>query len=123
MQRFFERAKKTDWYEDTVFILFGDHGTVEFNTTMNNSYLTSWLHFWHTPFFIHSPKYVKAGINPALHSQKDIYPTLADMMGIPYKNTTLGQPMLQKHKIICLFLANFQKWKKMEKHHIALIKT
>lgn len=96
VQRFFERAKKTDWYEDTVFILFGDHGTVEFNETMNNSYLTSWLHFWHTPFFIHSPKYVKAGINPALHSQKDIYPTLADMVGIPYKNTTLGQPMLQK---------------------------
>ena len=96
IQRFFERAKKTDWYEDTVFVLFGDHGTIEFNGTMNDSYLTSWLHFWHTPFFIHSPKYVKAGINPALHSQKDIYPTLASMAGISYKNTTLGEPMLKK---------------------------
>lgn len=96
IQKFFEKAQKTDWYENTVFILFGDHGTTEYNETMNRSYLAANVQFWHTPFFIHCPKYVRPGINPAIHSQMDIFPTAAQLAGISYKNTTFGSPMLKK---------------------------
>lgn len=96
LQKFFEKAKQTAWYEDTVFILFGDHGTIEYNALMNKSYLAANGQFWQTPFFIHCPKYVPAGINPALHSQADIFPTVAALAGISYLNTTLGSSMLQK---------------------------
>lgn len=96
LKRFFDKAKQTDWYENTVFILFGDHGTTEYNGTMTKSYLAARSQFWHTPFFIHCPKHIPAGVNPALHSQADIFPTAAQIAGIPYLNTTLGSPMLQR---------------------------
>lgn len=96
LMRFFEEAKKTDWYEDTVFILFGDHGTTERNEVMTKSYLSARSQFWHIPFFIHCPKFVRAGINPALHSQADIFPTAAQIAGIDFLNTALGSPMLKK---------------------------
>lgn len=96
LQKFFEKAKQTAWYEDTVFILFGDHGTIEYDALMNKSYLAATAQWWHTPFFIHCPKYVPAGINPALHSQVDIFPTVAELAGVSYLNTTLGSSMLQK---------------------------
>lgn len=96
LQRFFEKAKQTDWYEDTVFVLFGDHGTTEYNQLMNASYLSANAQYWHIPFFMHCPKYLPAGINPALHSQADIFPTVAMLAGISYLNTTLGSSMLQK---------------------------
>lgn len=96
LKQFFDKAKQTDWYEDTVFILFGDHGTTEYNGTMTKSYLAARSQFWHTPFFIHCPKYIPAGVNPALHSQADIFPTAAQIAGISYLNTALGSPMLQK---------------------------
>lgn len=96
LKKFFEKAKQTAWYEDTVFILFGDHGTTEHNSLMNKSYLSAKAQWWHTPFFIHCPKYVPAGINPALHSQADIFPTVAALSGISYLNTSLGSSMLQK---------------------------
>ncbi len=96
LKKFFERAEQTDWYEDTVFILFGDHGTIEYNSIMNKGYLAARAQFWHTPFFIHCPKHIPAGINPALHSQADIFPTAAMLAGLSFLNTTLGSPMLQK---------------------------
>lgn len=96
LRKFFEKAKQTAWYEDTVFILFGDHGTTEYNRLMNKSYLSANAQWWHTPFFIHCPKYVPSGINPALHSQADIFPTVAMLSGISYLNTSLGSSMLQK---------------------------
>lgn len=96
LMRFFEKAKQTDWYEDTVFILFGDHGTTEHNELMNKSYLAADAQYWHIPFFMHCPKYLPAGINPALHSQADIFPTVAMLAGMSYLNTTLGSSMLQK---------------------------
>lgn len=96
LQKFFEKAKQTAWYEDTVFILFGDHGTIEYNALMNKSYLAVHAQSWHTPFFIHCPKYIPAGINPALHSQADIFPTVAALAGISHLNTALGSSMLQK---------------------------
>lgn len=93
---FFEKAKQTTWYDNTVFILFGDHGTTEHNAIMNKSYISASAQYWHIPFFIHCPKYVPAGVNPALHSQLDIFPTTAMLAGISYLNTTLGTSMLQK---------------------------
>lgn len=96
LQKFFEKAEQTAWYEDTVFILFGDHGTIEYDALMNKSYLAATAQWWHTPFFIHCPKYIPAGINPALHSQVDIFPTVAELAGVSYLNTTLGSSMLQK---------------------------
>lgn len=96
LKKFFEKAKQTAWYEDTVFILFGDHGTTEYNGIMNKSYVSANAQWWHTPFFIHCPKYVPSGINPALHSQADIFPTVAMLSGISYLNTSLGSSMLQK---------------------------
>ncbi len=96
LSKFFEKAKQTAWYEDTVFILFGDHGTTEHNNLMNKSYLSASAQWWHIPFFIHCPKYVPAGVNPALHSQADIFPTAAMLAGLSYLNTTLGTSMLQK---------------------------
>lgn len=96
LRRFFARAKEESWFENTVFIIFGDHGLTKTSYNMSSSYLREGLQFWHTPVFIYSPSRVITGINPALHSQADIFPTLANMAGIEFDNTTLGRNMLTR---------------------------
>lgn len=95
LRRFFEEASKEEWFENTVFILFGDHGLTNPSTNMTQSYISAALQSWHTPLIIYGPKFVPAYINPALHSQADIFPTAATIAGVPYKSTTFGRTLVK----------------------------
>ncbi len=95
---FFELAEKTNWYDDTIFVIYGDHGIQNKSKNMNKSYANFSLQAWHVPLIIHAPNKIITGLNPALHSQIDIFPTLADMVGIEYANTAFGKSMLFKNE-------------------------
>ncbi|SFE15275.1 Phosphoglycerol transferase MdoB [Chitinophaga sp. CF118] len=88
-------AKKGGYLENTIFIMFGDH-----NCSLNP------YHFMPTPeyelasggvhatCFIYSPGNVKPQVINHTVSLVDVYPTMATMVGMPVKNYTLGQDML-----------------------------
>jgi len=90
-----ELAKQGGYLDNTIFIMFGDH-----NCTLNP------YHFMPTPeyelisggvhaaCFIYCPALVKPAVINHAVSLVDVYPTLANLVGMPAKNYTLGQDML-----------------------------
>lgn len=88
---YLERAKKAGYYDNTIFIFFGDH-----NTSMNHmnflnreeSTLGTVLH--HVPFFIHAPKFTQPKSVSDYTKLVDLMPTAASLANIEYTNHTLG---------------------------------
>ena len=89
LQNFFERASKSAWYDNTVFVLVGDHG---------KDYVKSYtppVGYFHVPLLFYCPSLLKPEVNPDFASQVDIYPTLMDILNISFVNNTLGINLLQ----------------------------
>lgn len=92
---FLKRAKKSGYYDNTIFLFFGDH-----NTAMNpvhfldkeESALGTIVH--HVPFFIHAPKFTKAKVISKFTKLVDLIPTAASLAQIAYTNYTLGSNAL-----------------------------
>jgi phosphoglycerol transferase MdoB-like AlkP superfamily enzyme len=92
---FLKRAKKSGYYDNTIFLFFGDH-----NTAMNpvsflekeEAALGTIVH--HVPFFIHAPKFTKAKVISKFTKLVDLVPTAASLAKIEYTNYTLGSNAL-----------------------------
>jgi phosphoglycerol transferase MdoB-like AlkP superfamily enzyme len=92
---FLKRAKKSGYYDNTIFLFFGDH-----NTAMNpvsflekeEAALGTIVH--HVPFFIHAPKFTKAKVISKFTKLVDLVPTAASLAKIEYTNYTLGSNVL-----------------------------
>ncbi len=93
--RFIEQARKSPWFEDTVFAFVGDHGIAGgTGPHMPDAWGLHQLTHGHTPLLIYSPKYVAPGVRGDWAQQVDVVPTLASLTGIGYRNTTLGRDLL-----------------------------
>lgn len=91
---FMELAKSSRYYENTVFIVFGDHGLPHENAKQSTiAHKDLLLDNWHVPMLVHSKKYIQAGINHQLASELDIFPTILGYLGLPYINSTLGMDL------------------------------
>ncbi len=92
---FLRRAKVAGYYDNTIFVFFGDH-----NTKMNkSSYLAANdfefdTELYHVPFFIHAPKFVKPHQISSYKKLVDVMPTAASLANINYTNYTLGSNAL-----------------------------
>lgn len=105
-----ELARKGGYLENTIFVMFGDH-----NCTLNP------YHFMPTPeyelvsgavhatCFIYAPAVVKPGVINYAVSLVDIYPTMAKLVGMPVKNYTLGQDMLDSTQTSRYAFATYAK--------------
>ena len=92
---FLRRAKEAGYYDNTIFLFFGDH-----NTKMNKSDYLSTNDFefdtelYHVPFFIHALKFTEPKIISKFTKIVDIVPTAASLANINYTNYTLGSNAL-----------------------------
>lgn len=89
LQRFFEKAKQTKWFDNTIFVLVGDHG---------KDYVKSYIppvSYFHIPLVFYCPSLLKPEVNPNFASQVDIYPTLMDILDISFVNNTLGVDLMK----------------------------
>ncbi len=88
---FMEKAQKEPWFNNTVFVLYGDHGT---RTGAPGEALTLGdlsLIVYHVPMIIYAPGFhVPPRRIDMAASHIDLMPTLASFCGIPYRNQTLG---------------------------------
>jgi len=94
VNKFLQRAKEAGYYENTIFLFFGDH-----DTKMNpiNQFKTEFdlgIEVHHVPMFIHAPKYVQPKIVSKFTKLADIFPTAASLAKIDYTNYTLGSNAL-----------------------------
>ena len=96
---FFRIASQKAWYKNTVFAIFGDHGITDRPNNMPPGYVACGLHPWHVPLLLIAPGLTEAGkFEPGVDNrpcgQPDVFPTLASLAGIPYRNNTLGRNLL-----------------------------
>jgi len=92
---FIESAKKEKYFNNTIFVFVGDHGT---KGDASRYYSKAWndggIVFMHVPLFFYSPALLKPQRINTYASQIDIFPTVAGLAKIPYTNTTLGRDLL-----------------------------
>ena len=89
--RFFDLARQQPWYEDTIFVLYGDHGVPAVNDL---PYEQVNLTHQHVPMLLHAPRLQgppRRTTQPA--SSLDILPTCLSLMGVPYLDTALGRDL------------------------------
>ena len=92
---FFAAARREPYFRNTVFVLYGDHGTRTGAAPRDLAMGDLSLVVYHVPFVIYAPAFVARGERidtPAGHL--DVMPTLASFCGRPYVNTTLGVDVL-----------------------------
>lgn len=92
--KFMERARAEAYFDNTIFMFFGDHGITGYAGEHSPTYLThTQLSGMHTPFLIYAPKLLPAQVIDNIGSELDVLPTAAGLAGIDYINTTLGRDL------------------------------
>ncbi|EAR12682.1 sulfatase family protein [Polaribacter irgensii 23-P] len=93
--RFLERAKTAGYYDNSIFVFFGDHqgGMKKLDFLKNNEDALG-IQVHHVPFFIHSPRYAKPQKITKYAKLIDVFPTVTSLAKINYDNYTLGQDLL-----------------------------
>lgn len=87
--KFFELAKKEDYFKNTIFIVVADH-----NTRTYGKHLVP-IHKFHIPALIIGPGVAKGSKYNKLCSQIDLAPTLLDMIGIKVETPMPGRNLKQ----------------------------
>ena len=90
--RFIEMAKKSGYYDNTIFVLYGDHnGRVAQLPFKPKAYVELDLESLHVPGIIHAPRLITPRVTEEATSLIDLLPTVAGLLGLEYRNATLGR--------------------------------
>ena len=94
--QFFKMARKSSYYENTVFVLFGDHGTADPKAEhMRADDYALKLRSYNVPLIIYAPNIL--GTSKTINTVSglaDLMPTIAGICKIPYLNKTIGTDIL-----------------------------
>jgi phosphoglycerol transferase MdoB-like AlkP superfamily enzyme len=98
ISNFMKDCAKTDWYENTIFVLVGDHGL-----KLNDADEVP-LSYNHVPLLIKAPGLIKKGkVMHGMANQTDIFPTVMGMLNLPYVQNTLGYDLLHESRPYAFF--------------------
>jgi phosphoglycerol transferase MdoB-like AlkP superfamily enzyme len=93
--RFLERTKESGYYDNSIFVFFGDHSIIlKGMHGLNNNEVNLGIQLNHTPCFIHAPKYTKPQVVDTYAKLIDVFPTATSLAKIDYVNYTLGRDLL-----------------------------
>lgn len=90
LARFFEQAKKEPFWNDTIFVVVGDHGARVYGSQ------TIPIRSYEIPFLVMGPAIAKEPRRiSTLGCQLDVTPTVLGMIGRPYETTFFGHDLLK----------------------------
>lgn len=93
--QFMQRARQEKYFENTVFAFIGDHGIIgPTGPHLPRAWQDLAITQGHTPMLIYAPGRVLPDRIDSWAQQVDVLPTLASLVGIGYRNTTLGRDLL-----------------------------
>ena len=102
LKKFFEEAKKSDWYDNTLFIITADHSVPshypEYKTNING---------FAVPLFFYTPNGTLLGIDEDPAQQSDILPTVLNLVGYPNGFVAFGNDLMAKDKVEDRFVMNY----------------
>ena len=82
--QFINAARSKPWFDDTIFVLLGDHGPKVWGAAQIP------VQAFRVPVTFLSPRHIQAGRNPVLGSSMDITPTLLGLLGLSYDSPFFG---------------------------------
>ena len=93
--RFLERAKEAGYYDNSIFVFFGDHrGGMKKLNFLDDNEDDLGIQVHHVPFFIHAPKYIEPQVLDKYAKLVDVFPTATSLAKLDYTNYTLGRDLL-----------------------------
>ncbi|WP_349407807.1 LTA synthase family protein [Pseudalkalibacillus sp. SCS-8] len=106
VKMFFESLKNEGMYEDTMFVLYGDHyGISENHNKAMGEYLGKEItpfestQLQRVPMYIHIPGHGKGKVMDTVGGQVDLRPTIMHLLGIETKNTIhFGSDLFSKER-------------------------
>jgi phosphoglycerol transferase MdoB-like AlkP superfamily enzyme len=91
LKRFFTEAKKSPWFNNTIFVLVADHANQIFYSAYEKP-----INRYAVPIIIYKPNSNYVGVDNDWAQQIDIYPTILDMIGYPKPFRSWGRSLLDK---------------------------
>jgi hypothetical protein len=89
-----ELAKEQGFYDDTIFVFFGDHNTrISQIPHMAPAFEQLGLESNNVPLLIHAPKWLAPREFDAAVGLADLLPTVAGLVGVPFDNGGLGRDL------------------------------
>jgi phosphoglycerol transferase MdoB-like AlkP superfamily enzyme len=94
---FMEAARRSRYFESTLFVFIGDHGIGgdagdRFPPAWTNRGLTA----FHVPLLFYAPGMVEAGRRSSVASMVDVLPTIAGIVGLAHENRALGRDLRRR---------------------------
>lgn len=102
IRKFFEMAKKQDWYKNTVFVIVADHCASSAGKTELP------LDKYRIPGMIFSENFIPNQEFTSLMSQIDVMPTLFGLLNFNFESKFLGQNVLSKEFQPKAYIATYQ---------------
>jgi phosphoglycerol transferase MdoB-like AlkP superfamily enzyme len=104
-----ELAKEGGYYDNTIFVFFGDHNTrISQIPHMPPAFELLGLESNNVPMLIHAPGLLGAKVIDEAVGLADLLPTVAGMAGIPFTNSAMGrdiqQPAPEGERVVPLVL-------------------
>ena len=99
---FLRLARQRPWFDNTVFVIFGDHGLNEPSRNVPGGYLGCRLQSNHVPLLLYAPgrpDLFQPGVIDVPSGQPDILPTLAALAGIDFRNHGMGRNLLDPQRL------------------------
>lgn len=102
IRQFMTDAKKQSWYNNTIFVLLGDHGKI-----VGTPLYDMPLSYNHIPLIIHSPLFNDAPkVYENLGGQIDVFPTVLGLLDYSYNNNTMGIDILKNERPYMYFTSD-----------------
>lgn len=107
--RLMEIAKEGGWYDNTIFVMFGDHNTrITQIPHMPPAFEKLGLESNHVPMLIHAPKLLEPRVIEEAVGLTDLLPTVLGMAGMEFRNGAMGrdiqQPAPEGERVVPLVL-------------------
>lgn len=107
--RLMELAKEQGFYDNTIFVFFGDHNTrISQIPHMAPAFEQLGLESNNVPLLIHAPQWLAPREFDDAVGLADLLPTVAGMLGVPFSNGSLGrdiqQPAPEGERVVPLVL-------------------
>ncbi|GAA4164787.1 sulfatase-like hydrolase/transferase [Chryseobacterium ginsenosidimutans] len=102
LRKFFEMAKKQDWYKNTVFVIIADHCA----SSAGDTELP--MDKYRIPAMIFSEGFIQPQKFTKTMSQIDVMPTLFGLLNFNYQSKFLGQDVFKKEFQPKAYIATYQ---------------
>lgn len=91
LKNFFDQAKKTDWFENTLFVITADH-TQENSVVKYNNHVGR----YRVPLIFYAPNHISSKVDSSITQQVDIFPSIIDYLGVEAKMISFGTSVFKE---------------------------